>query len=206
VKRASLVLLGGIFVAGCSSSPAKEARPTSLTPMDGQPAEDQQRTIRNDPAWNRPPEAKNQPAPVEPERAVSLPDSVEVASAPTFPSPPRVAVAFVRGGKLVRRADALRRIEHELDAAARVEALERFADDAPSQLGLDELAARAEKQGAALLLVDRRESDEKDAERTTFVLLAQTPWKALAFMRPRTGEPAGQELVARLVRVSRNGP
>ena len=50
-----------------------------------------------------------------------------------------------------------------------------------------------------------REKDE-DTEATTYVLSAKAPWKALAFARPKTAEPAGQELIARLVRTSRTGP
>jgi hypothetical protein len=156
--------------------------------------------------YNRPAETHEGSAPAEPERRVNFPGSVEIASSPpALPSKPRVAVAFVRGGKLARRPDALRRIEHELGRDATIEALERFDASAPADVGLDELCARAEKQGADLLVLDVRATDD-DAEKTTFVLHARAPWKAVALVRPRAAEPTGQELVARLVRFSRTGP
>lgn len=194
--RRACLLLGLVALVGCSAASTKET-PSRADTSPGEPT-----TIGAEPGYNRPGESKEQPSSPEPERAVTLPDQLELSAAPRFPERPRVAVAFVRGGKLVRRADALRRLAHDMEKDARIEALERFADDAPSTLALDQLCERAAKQGAQLLLIDARAKDE-DAERTTYVLTAGAPAKALAFTRPRAVEPAGQELVARLVRTSR---
>ena len=216
-KRAPLPLIIALAIAGCSSTaadkhasfeeqsatrqkaPEAPERPGSTVPTP-KPAQ-----LAGDPGHNRPPEGKEAPAAPEVERAVSLPDSLELAAAPTFPERPRVAVAFVRAGKLVRRADALRRFQHDFEKDARIEGLDRFGDDAPSQLSLEQLCAHVDKQGALLLLVDARDKDD-DADKTTYVLSAKAPWKGLAFLRPKTNEPTGKELIARLVRTSRTGP
>lgn len=208
--RRALLVLSAVVLAGCSSAEARKGAPTAAE-VPGNTNDNQTNTqtaqptnLKGDAAHNRPPESNDPAVPAETERAVLLPDSLEVAAAPVFPERPRVAVAFVRGGKLVRRSDALRRLAHDFERDARVEALERFADDAPSQLSLAGLCERAEKQGALLLLVDARATD--DSDKTTYVFTTKAPSRALAFTRPKTTEPAGNELVARLVRTSRVGP
>ncbi len=156
--------------------------------------------------FDRAAEGEDKNVPAEPEREVELPASVDLAQSPAaLPSMPRVAVACVRGGKLVRRPDFLRKLSHAFEREARLEAIERLEQDAPARVNLDVLCARAEKQGALLLLVDARKTDE-DADRTTYVLTAKASWQALAFTQPRATEPPGQELVARLVRSSRGNP
>jgi hypothetical protein len=162
--------------------------------------------IQNEPDYNRPPESREPAVSSEPEHTFSVPDAIEVAAQkPQVPEKPLVAAAFVRGDKLVRRPDALRRLAHDLDRDARIDALARLADDAPARLGLDELCAAAAKQGADLLVLDIRSSDEQK-EKTTLVLSPRAPWKALAFTRPTATEPTGAELVAKLVRSARTGP
>ncbi len=216
-----LVVLLAVAGGGCASG-HKETAPAPLLDRraeakDGASAGSEQHVLKDqptdqsltqptkiegDPGHNRPPESRQADVPAERERGVALPDSLEVAAAPSFPEHPRIAVAFVRGGKLVRRADALRRLAHDLERDARIEGLERFDDGAPSQLDLDALCARAAKQGALLLLVDARAKDD-DPDRTTLVLSTAAPHRAYAFTRPKATAPAGQELVARLVRTSR---
>jgi hypothetical protein len=195
------VLVGLLVVlAGCSSTVQKEDRGRKESPETQQP---QPFTAA---PFDRPPESKDVNIPAEPEREVDLPAAVELAqSPPALPAMPRVAVACVRGGKLVRRPDFLRKLSHGFEREARLEALERLEQDAPSRVNLDVLCARAEKQGAVLLLVDARKTDE-DADRTTYVLTAKGAWQALAFTQPKATEPPGQELVARLVRSSRGNP
>jgi hypothetical protein len=199
MKRA-VVLFALVALAGCASEMAHSPAADEAKP--GEKATDT--AIHGDAAHGRPPESSQQVAAPEPERTVSLPEALEVQRAPALPERPRVAVAFVRGGKLARRPDALRRLGHELESACRIEALERFEDAAPEPLGLDALSARAAKQGAALLLVDARATE--DGERTTYLVAGSAPWKAVAFARPTTEAPRGEELVARLVRASRQTP
>lgn len=229
MRRSPLALALLALLAGCTFSPsAKESAPLTDAPRDRPPPERPDRPLtvqpveptkdpgeqphgvrepkafKGDAAHNRPPESQTSLVSAETERTVALPDALELSPAPTFPERPRVAVAFVRGGKLVRRADALRRLTHDFDRDARVESLERFADDAPSQLTLAQLCDRAAAQGALLLLVDARPTDD-DADRTTYILTTKAPGKTLAFTRPKTTEPSGPELIARLVRLSRTG-
>ncbi|HZU97829.1 MAG TPA: hypothetical protein VFF73_14100 [Planctomycetota bacterium] len=216
MKQASWVLVV-LVVAGCASyDKARETPPSTTTanetneptPPIGRdrstPADPNR--IQNEPDYNRPPESRAPLVSSEPEHTFSVPDSIEVATQkPQVPEKPLVVAAFVRGEKLVRRPDALRRLAHDLDRDARIDALARLADDAPARLGLDELCAAATKQGADLLVLDIRSSDEQK-EKTTLVLSPRAPWKALAYTRPSATEPTGGELVAKLVRSARTGP
>ncbi len=208
MKRSSLVLVA-LVLAGCSSTAARAPTSTALpeepppspkpadssttTPTTPAPAEKTPKgdaapkPLKGDPAHNRPPESKEEQVAAETERSVQLPDSIELVAAPSLPERPRIAVAFVRGGKLVRRADALRRLAHDFSNEGRIEALERFSDDAPSTLSLTQLCERAEKQGALLLLVD--------TESTSYVVQAKPPIKGLN----------GQDFIARLVKSVRGG-
>ncbi len=208
MKRAASIL-ALVALAGCASDKGRRAEPQAAPDTNGNVDTNGGphtiKPIAGSP-YDRGSEGKDAPVTPEPEREIDLPGSVEIAMRPVgLPSMPRIAVAFVRGGKLVRRADALRKLSHAFEREARLEAIERLADDAPSRVSLDVLVARAEKQGVRLLLIDVRKTDE-DPEKTTYVLTAKAPWQALAFTQPNATEPAGQELVARLVRSSRGNP
>jgi hypothetical protein len=214
MKRA-LVIFVSCLVAGCASDlarkPAADSKDAADVGTSGNPPgrtvtpeTTEQAQVTGAP-YDRAAGSKDAPVSSEPERDVDLPGSVELTqSPPTLPSMPRVAVAFVRGGKLVRRADALRKLSHGFEREAHLEAIERLADEMPARVNLDVLVARAEKQGALLLLLDVRKTD--DAERTTYLVTAKAAWEALAFTQPNATEPAGQELVARLVRSARGNP
>jgi hypothetical protein len=102
----------------------------------------------------------------DPPRAVSLPREAppeSIAASIIAREKPLVAVAFVRGGKLVRRAELLRALAREVgkdtDLGATVVALARLDPAAKDPAALEDLERTAETQGVDYLVLEAREDD-----------------------------------------------
>jgi|SRR5579871_6187284 len=216
--RRRLLLLLSFVLAGCSSAAPKleeqrsadrsEAPAKVVEPKPGdQPTEKTpapEKPIAGD-AYNKVPESKGGTPPgQEPERVVTLPGTGSVSrdARPALPEKSIVAVAFVRGGKLVRRKEALLKLAHELarenDVKAAV-ALERLDAGAPDPVSVAELAKAASKQGADLLVLDVRDQDGAESWTTLVVHASSSAVLACAKTETKNPEPAGSDLVARLV-------
>jgi hypothetical protein len=158
--------------------------------------------IKADSPHEKVPEVKQGDPAREPERTFALPGNVVLSERKELGERPVIAVAFVRGERLVRSADQLRRLGQSFEQEAVFQAIE-LAKEAPGRLALEDLVSAAKAQGATHLIIDARGDARGEGESKTTLLVHASTGDVVSYTRPAEAEPTSADLVARLVRAVR---